>query len=182
MPRGIEVVEGSRPAHGSPRAAMPYPGDMRSLGLAFVGLLLVLPGCESGSEVPNCNDDQDDETCAVFRMVNDERIDAGLEPYAWNTELAVSAQRHAQDMVDNGYFDHSSLDGRSFSDRANEAGYDASPSGENIAQGQRDAAQVMDSWMNSEGHRANILSGSSNEIGVGLVDFTWVQVFGRRAE
>jgi uncharacterized protein YkwD len=155
---------------------------MRSIALGFATLLLVLPGCEEGAEVPDCNDNQDDETCAVFRIVNEERIDAGLTPYAWNTELAVSAQRHAQDMVDNGYFDHTSQDGRNFSERTTDAGYDAFPSGENIAQGQRDAAQVMNSWMNSDGHRANILSSSSNEIGVGLVDFTWVQVFGRRDE
>lgn len=150
--------------------------------LLLTTALLSAPGCEEQTQVPDCNDDLDDETCAVFRIVNQERIDAGLEPYAWNTELAISAQRHAQDMVDNNYFDHTSQDGRSFSDRANAAGYDAFPSGENIAQGQRDAAQVMDSWMNSSGHRANILSPNSNEIGVGLVDFTWVQVFGTRSE
>jgi len=145
-------------------------------------LALATSACEDPTEVPDCNADLDDETCAVFRLVNEARIDADLPPYAWDTTLAVSAQRHAQDMVDQGYFDHTSRDGRSFSDRATDAGYDAFPSGENIAQGQRDATQVMDSWMNSPGHRANILSDTSNEIGVGLTDFTWVQVFGTRTE
>lgn len=155
---------------------------MDRVALSLGCLLLILPSCEDSPSVPDCNDDQDDETCAVFRIVNEERIDAGLEPYAWDIELAVAAQRHADDMVENDYFDHSSPDGRSFSDRAKEAGYDAFPSGENIAKGQQDAAQVMESWMNSEGHRANILSNGSNEIGVGLIDFTWVQVFGTRTE
>ena len=150
---------------------------------AVLGWMLVgLPACEDATAVPDCNEEQDDETCAVFRLVNEARIDAGLQPYAWDVDLAVSAQLHAQDMVDNDYFDHASLDGRSFSDRAKEAGYDAFPSGENIARGQQDAEQVMDSWMNSPGHRNNILSDGSNEIGVGLVDTTWVQVFGTRRE
>ncbi|MEM6295711.1 MAG: CAP domain-containing protein [Myxococcota bacterium] len=155
----------------------------RTLGGAVLcWMLIAMPACEDGTAVPDCNDAQDDETCAVFRLVNEARIDADLPPYAWDVDLAVSAQRHAQDMVDNAYFDHASLDGRSFSDRAKEAGYDAFPSGENIARGQQDAPAVMDSWMNSPGHRANILSEGSNEIGVGLVDTTWVQVFGARTE
>ena len=167
---------------GDGTSSVPYAGVMDRVALTVGCLLLLLPGCEESASVPDCNDDQDDETCAVFRIVNQERIDADLAPYAWDIELAIAAQRHAQDMVDNDYFDHSSQDGRSFSDRAKEAGYDAFPSGENIAKGQQDAAQVMDSWMNSDGHRANILSSGSNEIGVGLIDFTWVQVFGTRNE
>ena len=161
---------------------MQYADGMDRVALSVGCLLLLLPGCGDSASVPDCNDDQDDETCAVFRIVNQERIDAGLEPYAWDIELAIAAQRHAQDMVDNDYFDHNSQDGRSFSDRAMAAGYDAFPSGKNTARGQRDAVQVMDSWMDSAGHRANILSDGSNEIGVGLVDFTWVQVFGTRNE
>lgn len=142
--------------------------------------VVTLGGCEEPLEVPDCNDDQSDDTCAVFRIVNEERVGAGLPAYEWNIELAVAAQRHAQDMVDNGYFAHDSRDGRSFSDRCEEAGYDGSPRGENIAQGQRTPEQVMESWMNSSGHRNNIMSEGSDEIGVGLADFTWVQVFGNR--
>jgi uncharacterized protein YkwD len=148
----------------------------------FGVFLLVASACEGQTKVPDCNENLADETCAVFRRVNEERVDAGLSPYAWNVELAVAAQDHARDMVDNDYFDHRSLDGRSFSERAEEAGYDAFPSGENIARGQQDAEAVMDSWMSSPGHRANILSSGSNEIGVGLVDTTWEQVFGQRTE
>ena len=141
---------------------------------------LAVAGCSDGAEVPDCSDGQDDETCEVFRIVNEERIAADLEPYAWNTELAVAAQRHAEDMVEEGYFDHQSLDGRSFADRAVDAGYDASPRGENIAAGQQTPDAVMSSWMGSDGHRNNILSPGSNEIGVGLHEVHWVQVFGHR--
>lgn len=94
--------------------------------------------------------------------------------------LAEAARLHAVDMVMQNYFSHSSKDGRNFSTRAKQANYSAFPSGENIAAGQRSPAQVMTSWMNSSGHRRNILSTGSNEIGVGLHNFYWVQVFGKR--
>jgi len=149
--------------------------------LGAIALAVFATGCANDPDVPDCTADSVDETCAVFRLVNEARIDADLEPYAWNTELAVAAQLHAEDMVDQSYFDHTSKDGRSFSERAKDAGYDAAPRGENIAAGQQDADQVMDSWMNSSGHRANILSDGSNEIGVGLLDAHWVQVFGLRS-
>lgn len=149
-------------------------------GLGVIALAGGMTACTGDPDVPDCSADSAEETCAVFGIVNQERIDADLPPYAWNTELAVAAQLHAQDMVDHGYFDHTSQDGRSFADRAEDAGYDAQPRGENIAAGQSSPEQVMDSWMNSSGHRANILAEGSNEIGVGLLDAHWVQVFGHR--
>ena len=150
-------------------------------GLGVIALVLV-GGCSDDLDVPHCNDDQDDETCAVYRIVNTERGEAGVDAYAWNVELALAAQRHAEDMVANGYFDHTSQDGRSFSDRAVDAGYDGSPRGENIAAGQQTPEQVMDAWMGSDGHRANILADGSDEIGVGLHELHWVQVFGARSD
>ncbi|MEM9694344.1 MAG: CAP domain-containing protein [Myxococcota bacterium] len=152
------------------------------------GLLLavtLLGGCGSddgGAEGqgPTCGADTVDERCAVFDIVNDERRAAGLSTYVWDQALALAAQQHADDMATQNYFDHTSLDGRSFSERASEAGYDASPRGENIAVGQQNATEVMQSWMNSSGHRNNIMSEGSTEIGVGLQGGYWVQVFGRR--
>ena len=145
-----------------------------SVTLAF----LLVASCADPA-ISSCADEAS-EVCAVFRLVNEERANAGVPPYTWNPELGVAAQLHAEDMVAQGYFDHASLDGRSFADRALEAGYDASPRGENIAAGQRSAEQVMSSWMGSTGHRQNILADGSNEIGVGLMDAHWVQVFGHR--
>jgi uncharacterized protein YkwD len=140
----------------------------------LVALSLVLAlgalGCgDGGGGGPDCGGEEGSEVCEVFRLVNEERRAAGLEPYVWDRHLALSAQRHAEDMAENGYFSHTSQD-------------DASPRGENIAQGYRTAADVMEGWMSSDGHRANILAGGSNEIGIGLRDFHWVQVFGTRAE
>ncbi len=151
--------------------------------LLFLLLALVLPACGDDASAADCGGDEASEVCEVFRLVNEERRAAGLGPYVWDRHLALAAQRHAEDMAANGYFDHASQDGRSFVDRTEEAGYDAAPRGENIAQGYRSASAVVDGWMSSDGHRRNILAEGSNEMGVGLRDFYWVQVFGaRRAE
>lgn len=117
--------------------------------------------------------------CEVFTRVNEERVAVGRRPLSYNSELARAAQAHANDMRQQDYFSHSSLDGRSFSDRVGETSYTGAPRGENIAQGQRTPEEVMSSWMNSSGHRQNILSDGSSELGVGHVDGYWVQVFGR---
>ncbi|MGM0555732.1 MAG: CAP domain-containing protein [Myxococcota bacterium] len=120
------------------------------------------------------------EPCQVFELVNIERSEQGLEPLKYNAALETAAQLHAEDMVENDYFSHTSQDGRSFSDRVEDAGYTGFPAGENIAAGQGSAEQVMNSWMNSDGHRRNILNDGSNEIGVGFYNNYWVQVFGVR--
>ncbi len=146
--------------------------------LAMTLCLMALAACgDTGPGGSSCSDESL-EICQVYRIVNDERSAAGLEPYAWNADLALAAQLHAEDMNAQGYFSHDSLDGRDFVQRIVDAGYDGSPRGENIARGQRTAEQVMESWMGSDGHRRNILSTGSNEIGVGFIDDHWVQVFG----
>ena len=83
------------------------------------------------------------EACAVIELVNQARLDEGRQPLTYNAELALSAQRHAEDMVNQGYFSHTSKDGRDFVTRTKEAGYDGFPTGENIAAGQRDANSEM---------------------------------------
>jgi|GEM_PF-2419547 len=160
---------------------------MRALPPLFAMLLVTVPmtlmasGCaDEGITVPDCNDETEPMVCQVFTLVNQERVAAGVSPYRWSKHLAVAAERHALDMFENGYFNHASQDGRSFGDRADQAGYPGFASGENIAQGQQTAERVMQSWMNSSGHRANILSGGSDDIGIGYQGgSTWVQVFGR---
>ncbi|MGW7300953.1 MULTISPECIES: sigma-70 family RNA polymerase sigma factor [unclassified Streptomyces] len=115
----------------------------------------------------------------VLALVNEERQAAGCGPLKQDARLARAAQLHSEDMSANNYFDHTSLDGRSFVDRAGAQGY-PSPGAENIAQGQSSAESVMESWMNSPGHRANILNCDLTTMGVGVTedDWTWTQVFG----
>ena len=92
--------------------------------------------------------------------------------------ISAAAQGHSEDMAARGYFAHDSPDGRDFADRITAAGY-SSPGAENIAQGQPDAATVVQDWMESPGHRRNILDCSLSTIGVGLADGYWTQNFGR---
>jgi uncharacterized protein YkwD len=121
----------------------------------------------------------------VIRLVNVQRRRAGCGSLALNTRLRTAIRLHVAELGRHGnlYISHVSDDGRTFVDRAKAQGYD-DPGGENVARGQRDAADVMDSWMNSAGHRANILNCSFKAIGVGVtrgVDGTlvWGQLFGR---
>ncbi|MBC7273660.1 MAG: CAP domain-containing protein, partial [Streptomyces sp.] len=117
----------------------------------------------------------------VLRLVNDERAKAGCSPVAANSALAGLAGAFSADMAARGFFDHTDPDGLTPWDRAEKAGID-DLGGENIARGQADAAAVMDAWMNSPGHRANILNCDFTTLGVG-VEFGdggpwWTQNFG----
>ena len=87
----------------------------------------------------------------------------------WNDQLQTAALGHSQDMADNSYFSHTSRDGRTFDQRIRSAGYVYRRASENIAWGQSTVAAVMDAWLNSPGHRANIMSTGSQDIGVAAV-------------
>jgi uncharacterized protein YkwD len=117
-------------------------------------------------------------------LVNAERSKQGLSALTWNTLLERSAIKHAQDMRTNNYFDHTGRNGSTPTQRIKAEGY-PNPScacriyyGENIARGQTTPEQVVRDWMNSEGHRKNILSQNFREIGIGISGNYWVQNFG----
>ncbi|MZF88891.1 CAP domain-containing protein [Streptomyces sp. SID5643] len=117
----------------------------------------------------------------VLSLVNEERAKVGCSPVAANSALTGLAQSYSEDMAARGFFDHTDPDGRTPWDRAEKAGI-SNLGGENIARGQADAAAVMDAWMNSPGHRANILNCDFKTLGVG-VEFGsggpwWTQNFG----
>jgi uncharacterized protein YkwD len=117
----------------------------------------------------------------VLGLVNSERANAGCGPVSLNGQLNAAALGHSQDMSANGYFSHTGLNGSQPWDRAVAAGYSYRSIGENIAQGYGSASAVMQGWMNSSGHRANILNCSFTEMGLGLTgqDSYWTQLFGR---
>lgn len=120
----------------------------------------------------------------VTALTNAEREAAGCAPLAVDERLRTAARGHSHDMAANDYFSHTSLDGRTPSDRAREAGYPGGV-GENIAYGYRTPEDVMRGWMNSDGHRRNILSCRYTVIGVGLAYDErgrpyWTQKFGTR--
>lgn len=118
----------------------------------------------------------------VLAITNTERAKAGCRPLAYNAKLATAARKHSQDMATNDYFSHTSQDGTSFATRITNAGYRWSGAAENIAKGQRTPADVMNAWMNSSGHRANILNCGLKDLGVGLAyqgkTPIWTQDFG----
>lgn len=114
---------------------------------------------------------------AVVELTNAERAAAGCAPLAVDERLTAAAQLHSEDMLAQDYFDHTSLDGRSPWDRAKAQGYE-NPGAENIAKGQATAEDVVRAWMDSPGHRANILNCDLQEIGVGYADRVWTQLFG----
>ena len=118
----------------------------------------------------------------VLKLVNQERAKYGLKPLVISSKLTNVATIKAQDMADKGYFDHTSPTYGSPFDMLRHFGVQYSAAGENIAAGQKDAKEVMDSWMNSSGHRANILKAEYEQIGIGYVTggkwgTYWVQLF-----
>ncbi|NEA14911.1 CAP domain-containing protein, partial [Streptomyces halstedii] len=118
----------------------------------------------------------------VVALVNAERAKEGCGAVSGNSLLATAASRHSADMADRDYFSHTSPDGTDPGDRITAAGYRWSTYGENIAKGQTTPAAVMEAWMNSPGHRANILNCAFKELGVGREDSSdgpvWTQNFG----
>ncbi|MEK3766129.1 CAP domain-containing protein [Solibacillus sp. FSL K6-4121] len=115
----------------------------------------------------------------VVSLVNKERAKAGLAPLTIDWELSRVAKYKSQDMHDKKYFSHTSPTYGSPFDMMKKFGISYKSAGENIAKGQRTATQVMDAWMNSSGHRANIMDAKFTHIGVGFVEdgYYWTQMF-----
>ncbi|MGV9313150.1 CAP domain-containing protein [Streptomyces sp. NPDC003691] len=103
----------------------------------------------------------------VLELVNKERAKVGCSPLRYDAALARLAGNFSSDMAARGFFDHTDPDGDSPWDRAKQAGV-KNLAAENIARGQADAAAVMEAWMNSDGHRANILNCDYKTLGVGV--------------
>lgn len=116
-------------------------------------------------------------TDEVVRLVNAERAEAGCDALRVDSRLTAAAQEHSEDMDRRNYMSHQNPEGEGPGERARRHGYDAWGA-ENVAKGQTSAAQVMDSWMNSEGHRRNILNCGLVAIGVGESGNAWTQLFG----
>lgn len=120
----------------------------------------------------------------ILTLVNLERKKANLQPLTLNSQLAQAAQNHTNDMVSKSYFSHTSPSGGTMTSRVNATGYKYSAIGENIAAGSGTATATMTQWMNSPGHRANILNPKFRELGVGYAQsndqyrYYWTQVFG----
>ena len=115
----------------------------------------------------------------VVRLVNEIRAENGLNELTYNWELSRVARYKSQDMKDNKYFSHTSPVYGSPFQMMKAFGITYRSAGENIARGQRSPQEVVNAWMNSSGHRANILNASYTQIGVGYVadGNYWTQMF-----
>ncbi|MEU7424858.1 sigma-70 family RNA polymerase sigma factor [Streptomyces sp. NPDC040750] len=143
------------------------------------------PGPSRPASTPAPSDPVPSGTVAqVIALVNKERATAGCAPVTEDAQLDRAAQGHSDDMAARNFFDHTNPDGADPGQRITAAGYRWSTYGENIAEGQQTPQAVMDSWMNSPGHRANILNCSFKNLGVGVHKGGggpwWTQDFGSR--
>ncbi|MBE7003458.1 MAG: hypothetical protein E7425_04115 [Ruminococcaceae bacterium] len=106
------------------------------------------------------------ESIINFHMTNAFRVYHGLSPFVWNDAAAEAARLHSADMAQNNYFSHDSQDGRSMTDRMEAQGVRWYSAGENIAAGRSNGIDCYDGWVNSAGHRSNMLT-SFTYLGVG---------------
>lgn len=104
----------------------------------------------------------------AWNRINAERAKAGCAALVYDQKIEDVARAHSVDMRDRNYFDHATPEGVSPAQRLTNAGVQWNRMGENIARGQRDAATVVTGWMNSSGHRANILNCGFTRSGLGV--------------
>jgi uncharacterized protein YkwD len=176
----------------------------RAMRFALAGTFLLLAGCTATSDLPSSTPvagiqvqgiQQGSRVCKlpansdalvarVLELVNSERQQRGLHALTLNPVLSKLAEDYCCEMIDNGFFSHDDpRTGSGPGQRAIEAGYIFLAMGENLAGGQASPEQVMNEWMNSPGHRDNILAAQWEEVGIGVrtggdYGVYWVQEFG----
>ncbi len=144
--------------------------QVRNPDLIYPGQILKIPQLDSSVSSYEAE---------VVRLVNSIRQKNGLQPLSVNWEISRVARYKSQDMLDNGYFSHTSPTYGSPFQMIKAFGLSYRNAGENIAKGYASPQAVVNGWMNSSGHRANILSASYTQIGVGYVSQGnyWTQMF-----
>lgn len=138
---------------------------------------LIYPG--DVINIPTGNSSVKSFESEVVRLVNAERTKRGLSELRENWQLSRVARYKSEDMRKNGYFSHNSPTYGTPFEMIKSFGITYRTAGENIAKGQTTPAAVVNAWMNSQGHRANILNSSFTEIGVGYdaKGHYWTQMF-----
>lgn len=144
--------------------------QIKNYDLIYPGQIIKIP--ETNSQVSHYEQE-------VIRLVNEIRVQNGLTPLSHHWELSRVARYKSQDMKDNRYFSHTSPTYGSPFQMIKNFGISYRSAGENIAMGYASPQAVVTGWMNSTGHRANILNASYTHIGVGYVTpgHYWTQMF-----
>jgi uncharacterized protein YkwD len=157
------------------------------LAALAAALTLVLAGCATAAPAqpaPTGAPAASTWQTEMLASLNAQRSKAGVGPLVDCAALERAAQGHSADQAAHNKMSHTGSDGSSPWDRIRRAGYYYSGAAENVAAGQRSVASVMDAWMGSSGHRANILNATYTHVGMGLAHSTggtpyWTQNFGR---
>ena len=135
-------------------------------------VLLSVLGCPAPSDPPDTGASKTILTMEqnAFDLLNAQRVQNGLAPLVMRDDLRQLARAFSQDMIDRGFFSHTDPDGKDPFDRMADAGITYTSAGENIAWNNFDdpVATAVDGWMNSSGHRANILRASFTHTGMGV--------------
>jgi uncharacterized protein YkwD len=118
----------------------------------------------------------DSEVASFIRRMNSYRVSRGLPALVWDGRAAAVAKAHSRDMFEEGYFSHTSPDGRSLRDRLKARALNYSSAGENIAWGQKTGRDVLEAWLRSKGHRRNIEGQDFTHHGVGKVGPYWTHI------
>jgi uncharacterized protein YkwD len=125
----------------------------------------------------------------ILKLVNEKRATGcncgnkfmpSVPALTWNDDIAVASSNHSKDMNKRSFFSHTSSNGKSLSDRFNTVGYKWMLIGENIAMGQRDEYEVVNSWVKSPGHCMNLMNGDFKEMGAAREGKYWTQDFGKK--
>ncbi len=131
--------------------------------------------------------DQPDETFVALEELNRQRRANGCPALQASQELQLAAVRHSEDMARSGNFSHTGSNGSDFVQRARDAGYRYTPTGETIGLGYTSSSAVINGWLNSPEHRKILLNCANTDVGIGLwinpnsaYRFYWTAVFGRR--
>ena len=180
--KGSAPAPAPRASRSAPRTASPSPSTTKpapeSPSPSPTDTKPTSPGSGALPGKPDARSRMEDQAVA---LTNAERRKQGCDPLRPDARLREAARGHSLDMKKRDFFDHTTPDGVDPWERAKAAGY-REPSGENIAKGQQTPADVMKAWMESPGHRENILNCDSKAIGVGVATGPdgpwWTQIFG----
>ncbi|NJM22548.1 MAG: CAP domain-containing protein [Richelia sp. RM1_1_1] len=153
-------------------------GICKQVGASEAALAGLECGCRPSRKPSRPSGNNSNYENRVIELTNQERRKRRLPPLQNNPKLAAAAEKHTRNMAAQNFLSHRGRDGSTLASRVQATGYKYSGLAENIAKGQRTPEQVVQSWMNSPGHRRNILDRGFREIGVCYHKTYWTQVFG----
>jgi uncharacterized protein YkwD len=179
MPTPNPIAFGASEAIAPPVAPIKEPAVIP----ITASVIPVKPVASPAPANPVSTNPQDIFDRQILTLVNQERAKVGADPLKISEQLDLAADQHTLDQASMNKMSHTGSNGSNMGDRIKNAGYVFSSAGENVAYGFGDAAAVMSGWMNSEGHRQNILNPNYKEIGIGYAQGAdgrpyWTQDFG----